>query len=74
MKSARRKYSGGHFLASTQDGGKYRLALEFGRDYDEGLDGRFVTVKEAARKAPTLRRDALVIVSHWFEELKGSVK
>jgi len=30
-----------------------------------------VTVKDAAGNAPALRRDALVIVSHWFDELKG---
>jgi serine/threonine-protein kinase len=44
-----------------------------GRMYDEAPDGRFVTVK-AAGSAPALRRDALVVVSHWFDELKGSVK
>jgi serine/threonine-protein kinase len=45
-----------------------------GRMYDQGLDGRFVTIREATGSAPALRRDALVIVSHWFDELKASVK
>ena len=45
-----------------------------GRIYDQSLDGRFVTIKKAGGNAPALRRDALVIVLHWFEELKASVK
>jgi serine/threonine-protein kinase len=45
-----------------------------GRMYDEALDGRFVTVKQAVGNAPAARRDALVIVSHWFDELKARVK
>jgi serine/threonine-protein kinase len=51
----------------------YRTQL-IGRMYDEALDGRFVTVKPAVGNAPAARRDALVIVSHWFDELKARVK
>jgi hypothetical protein len=50
----------------------YRAAA-VGRMYDQALDGRFVTVKQAVGNAPAARREALVIVSHWFDELKASV-
>jgi hypothetical protein len=42
--------------------------------YDEALDGRFVTVKPAVGNASAARREALVIVSHWFDELKAKVR
>ena len=51
----------------------YRTQL-VGRMYDEALDGRFVTVKQAVGNVPAARREALVIVSHWFDELKARVK
>jgi serine/threonine-protein kinase len=40
-----------------------------GRKYDVSLDGRFLMVKEA----PRTRRDRLVVVMNWFEELKAKV-
>ena len=45
-----------------------------GRMYDEAADGRFVVVKQGAGNAAATRRQALVIVSHWFDELKARVK
>ena len=55
--------------------GRYVVALgQTGRSYDVSLDGqRFSMVKDAAAGDQNATSASIVIVEHWFEELKRLV-
>ena len=45
-----------------------------GRSYDVSRDGqRFLMVKDAAAGGPSPTPASIVVVEHWFEELKAKV-
>ena len=48
------------------------LLIDVGRNYDVGLDGRFLMVQGSATD-PTAEPAGLVVVQHWGEELKRLV-
>ena len=54
--------------------GRYAFGIQYGRNYDISPDGqRFLMIKQGAEADGTTAERQLVIVQHWFEELKARV-
>jgi serine/threonine-protein kinase len=51
---------------------KYSVGKRNARGYDVAADGRFLMLKQVGDDAPI--RDAIVVVTHWFDQIKAKVK